>query len=70
MEHAHQTVRNILRQRPALTFDSEREYLESILRSDNIRRPKFKYDDQRQVSERLATALRHAPLPRTYSFVT
>eukprot|EP00959_Pyramimonas_sp_CCMP1952_P447616 9372700-Pyramimonas_sp.AAC.2 len=56
-----QIVRNILRKRPALTLDSEEEYLESIIRSDNVRRPRFKYEDQRQVSEWLTTALRHKP---------
>eukprot|EP00959_Pyramimonas_sp_CCMP1952_P279542 5844614-Pyramimonas_sp.AAC.1 len=61
--HARQTVRNILRKRPAPTFDSERVF-ESILRSENVRRPKLKYDDQLQVSEWLTTALRHKPSHR------
>eukprot|EP00959_Pyramimonas_sp_CCMP1952_P003500 73564-Pyramimonas_sp.AAC.1 len=43
-----QTVRNIPRTRPALTLDSGRGYLKNILRSDNVRRPKFKHEDQRQ----------------------
>eukprot|EP00959_Pyramimonas_sp_CCMP1952_P268272 5609467-Pyramimonas_sp.AAC.1 len=66
--HARQTVRNSLRERPALTFESERGYLENALRSDNVRRPKFKHDDQRddqrQVSEWLTTALRREPFHR------
>eukprot|EP00959_Pyramimonas_sp_CCMP1952_P203750 4260959-Pyramimonas_sp.AAC.1 len=59
--HTRRTVRNILRKRPALTFDSEKDNLDNILRSENVRRPKFKNDDQRQVSEWLTTA-RHKPL--------
>eukprot|EP00959_Pyramimonas_sp_CCMP1952_P304768 6378381-Pyramimonas_sp.AAC.1 len=62
--HARQTVRNIPRKRPALTVDAEREYLENILRSENVDKPRFKYDDQRQVSEWLTTALRHKPFHR------
>eukprot|EP00959_Pyramimonas_sp_CCMP1952_P002793 57607-Pyramimonas_sp.AAC.1 len=56
-----QIVRNILRKRSVLTFDSEREYLEHILRLEDVRKPKFKFDDQRKVSEWLTTALRHKP---------
>eukprot|EP00959_Pyramimonas_sp_CCMP1952_P343352 7192102-Pyramimonas_sp.AAC.1 len=43
-----QVVRNILRKRPALTLDSEKGDLENILRSDKVRRPGFKCEDQRQ----------------------
>eukprot|EP00959_Pyramimonas_sp_CCMP1952_P348764 7306708-Pyramimonas_sp.AAC.1 len=62
--HARQIVRNILRKRPVLTFDSEREHLENIIRSENFHNPKFKFDDQRKISEWLTTALRHKPLHR------
>eukprot|EP00959_Pyramimonas_sp_CCMP1952_P076572 1600141-Pyramimonas_sp.AAC.1 len=44
---ARQIVRDILRKRPVLTFDYEkRGYLGSILNSENVRKPKFKFDDQ------------------------
>eukprot|EP00959_Pyramimonas_sp_CCMP1952_P027474 577517-Pyramimonas_sp.AAC.1 len=59
--HARLVVRNILRERPVLTFDSEREYLEHILRSEDVNKPKFKFDDQRESSEWLTTALGHVP---------
>eukprot|EP00959_Pyramimonas_sp_CCMP1952_P295373 6177961-Pyramimonas_sp.AAC.1 len=62
--HARQIARNILRKRPVLTFDSEREYLGHILRPENARKPKFKFDDRRQVSEWLTTALRRWPFRR------
>eukprot|EP00959_Pyramimonas_sp_CCMP1952_P371366 7776640-Pyramimonas_sp.AAC.1 len=58
--HTRQIVRNTLRKRPAPTF-SEWEHLECILRSENVRKSKFQYDDQCRVSEWLTTALRHKP---------
>eukprot|EP00959_Pyramimonas_sp_CCMP1952_P053273 1114273-Pyramimonas_sp.AAC.1 len=41
-----QIVRNILRKRPALTLDSEKAYSENTLRTDNVRKPRFKCEDQ------------------------
>eukprot|EP00959_Pyramimonas_sp_CCMP1952_P443852 9292127-Pyramimonas_sp.AAC.1 len=57
--HARQTVRDILRKRPALTFDSEKEYLIGTPISGSVRTPKFSSEKRRQISELLTTALRH-----------
>eukprot|EP00959_Pyramimonas_sp_CCMP1952_P399995 8380581-Pyramimonas_sp.AAC.1 len=46
--HARQVVRDIPRKRPVLTIDSEREYLEHIPRSEDVNKPKFKFDHQRK----------------------
>eukprot|EP00959_Pyramimonas_sp_CCMP1952_P363235 7606654-Pyramimonas_sp.AAC.1 len=40
---ARQSVRNILRKRPALTSDVEKAYLKSAPATDNLRRPKFEH---------------------------
>eukprot|EP00959_Pyramimonas_sp_CCMP1952_P431975 9046511-Pyramimonas_sp.AAC.1 len=40
------------------------EHLENILRSESVRRPMFKFDDQRRISEWLTTALRRKPFRR------
>eukprot|EP00959_Pyramimonas_sp_CCMP1952_P103945 2172823-Pyramimonas_sp.AAC.1 len=53
-----------MRKRPVLTFDSEREYLEHILRSEGVNKPESKFDDEHMASEWLTTALRHKPLHR------
>eukprot|EP00959_Pyramimonas_sp_CCMP1952_P036774 769389-Pyramimonas_sp.AAC.1 len=59
--HARQVVRNILRTRPVLTLDSEKEYLEGVFISEYVHKPKFSCDKQRQISKWLTTAPRHKP---------
>eukprot|EP00959_Pyramimonas_sp_CCMP1952_P436376 9137818-Pyramimonas_sp.AAC.1 len=70
---ARQSVRNIPRKGPALTLDSDKEYLKNALATDNLRRPKFESREQRELSEWLTTVLRHKPVHRgscqTYAFV-
>eukprot|EP00959_Pyramimonas_sp_CCMP1952_P460612 9480183-Pyramimonas_sp.AAC.1 len=61
--HARQVVRNILRKRPVLTLDSEKEYVEEVFISKYVHKPKFSYEDQRKVSESVTTA----PLLQTLS---
>eukprot|EP00959_Pyramimonas_sp_CCMP1952_P409211 8576078-Pyramimonas_sp.AAC.1 len=61
---ARQSVRNILRKRPAFTLDLDKEYLNHALAMDNIRRPKFEHGEQSEASEWLTTALRHKPFHR------
>eukprot|EP00959_Pyramimonas_sp_CCMP1952_P186276 3895276-Pyramimonas_sp.AAC.1 len=54
-------MRNILRKRPALTLDSEKEYLKNTLATENLRRPRSQHGEQSEVSEWLTTAPRHKP---------
>eukprot|EP00959_Pyramimonas_sp_CCMP1952_P050044 1046049-Pyramimonas_sp.AAC.1 len=49
--HARQTVRNIMRERPAPTCDSERECPTGVFEAESIRTPGFSYDKKRQISE-------------------
>eukprot|EP00959_Pyramimonas_sp_CCMP1952_P448005 9381003-Pyramimonas_sp.AAC.1 len=59
--HARQVVRCIMRKCPAPAYDSEKDDLTGILKAEDIRRPRFTYEEQRQCSEWLTTALRHKP---------
>eukprot|EP00959_Pyramimonas_sp_CCMP1952_P019727 416844-Pyramimonas_sp.AAC.1 len=55
--HTRQALRNLLRERPGLTLDSEKEDLDGAFISEYVHMPKFGYEDQRMVSEWLTTAL-------------
>eukprot|EP00959_Pyramimonas_sp_CCMP1952_P349366 7320085-Pyramimonas_sp.AAC.1 len=59
-------VRNILRLRPTITCDSEKDDLIGALNADNIKRPKLSPEGQRRCSEWLTTGLRHKPFHRNY----
>eukprot|EP00959_Pyramimonas_sp_CCMP1952_P309456 6476028-Pyramimonas_sp.AAC.1 len=43
--HARPIVRSILRICPALTYDSEKDYLIGILEAEGIRKPGFSYEE-------------------------
>eukprot|EP00959_Pyramimonas_sp_CCMP1952_P273916 5725379-Pyramimonas_sp.AAC.1 len=59
--HERQVARNILRRRPALTYQSEQADLIGTHKADRAHDPKLTYEEQRLCSEWLATALRRKP---------